>query len=160
MLPLDVCSPSFEGTKELSYGDLLQKQIEENLKLIDLKLIDLFVNNAFLILGGIGGEGAIGDSSFEGSLQGDRGLTEILGFLGTLKEGLREDDFEDGIKNFFDRDISLLNIVVKEMVTNFDVFSMRVLHVIFAQVDGSFVVAHYRNVIEADVIVDESLFPP
>ncbi|GJU04823.1 hypothetical protein Tco_1121253 [Tanacetum coccineum] len=46
------------------------------------------------------------------------------------------------------------------MVTNFDVFRKRVLHEVFAQVDGLFVVTHDRNVVEVDVVVDESLFHP
>nr|GEY16627.1 hypothetical protein [Tanacetum cinerariifolium] len=48
----------------------------------------------------------------------------------------------------------------EEMVMNFDVFRTQVLHGVFAQADGSFLVTYDLNVVEADFVIDENLFHP
>nr|GEY87193.1 retrotransposon protein [Tanacetum cinerariifolium] len=63
-------------------------------------------------------------------------------------------------RDFFDRDMSFLDIVSKKVVTNFDVFSPRVLHRVLSKVNRAFIVAHDWGVVESNVIVDESLFHP
>ncbi|GJT87017.1 hypothetical protein Tco_1068734 [Tanacetum coccineum] len=63
-------------------------------------------------------------------------------------------------RDLFNGDVSFLDIVLKEMVTNFDVFRLRVLHRVFAKVNRAFVVAHNQNVIKSNVIGDKSLFHP
>ncbi|GJY09219.1 hypothetical protein Tco_0377404 [Tanacetum coccineum] len=69
------------------------------------------------------------------------------------------DDIVD-IRDFFDRDMSFLDIVSKKVVTDFDVFSPRVLHRVFAKVNRAFIVAHDRDVVESNAVVDKSLFHP
>nr|GFA61506.1 hypothetical protein [Tanacetum cinerariifolium] len=83
------------------------------------------------------------------------------------KNGRNEEDKtmeneEDGwfIRDLFNGDVSFLDIVPKEMVTNFDKFRPRVLHRVFAKVNHAFVVVHDRKVIESNVVVDKSLFHP
>ncbi|GJR10070.1 hypothetical protein Tco_0792722 [Tanacetum coccineum] len=56
------------------------------------------------------------------------------------------------------RNDSLLDVVAKEVVTYFYMFSPRVLDGVFTEVDGAFIVAHDQYVVESDVVVDRSLF--
>nr|GEZ23477.1 hypothetical protein [Tanacetum cinerariifolium] len=63
-------------------------------------------------------------------------------------------------RDFFDDNMSFLDIIPKKVVTNFDVFSPRVLHRVFANVNRAFIFAHDQDVIESNVVVDESLFHP
>ncbi|GJY92248.1 hypothetical protein Tco_0508030 [Tanacetum coccineum] len=71
-------------------------------------------------------------------------------------------DIVDG-RDFFDRDMSFLDIVSKKVVTNFDVFKIRECckQVFFAKRQSpSIFVAHDQDVIESNVVVDKSLFHP
>ncbi|GJX58041.1 hypothetical protein Tco_0289431 [Tanacetum coccineum] len=79
--------------------------------------------------------------------------TAELGFSENVSDIVDERDF-------FDKDMSFLDIVSKKVVTNFDVFSLRVLHRVFAKVNRAFIIAHDRDVVESNVISDESLFHP
>ncbi|GJZ23383.1 hypothetical protein Tco_0560842 [Tanacetum coccineum] len=63
-------------------------------------------------------------------------------------------------RGLFDGDVYSLDIVLKEMVMNLDVFRPRVLHRVSAKVNRAFVVAHDRNAIESNVVVNKSLFHP
>nr|GEW30179.1 hypothetical protein [Tanacetum cinerariifolium] len=81
------------------------------------------------------------------------GPPEIWGPHGFRKDA---DDVVDG-RHFFDRDMSFLDIIMKKVVTNFDMFGSRVLHRVFA---NAFIVAHDRDVVDSYVVVDKSLFHP
>ncbi|GJX03638.1 hypothetical protein Tco_0189554 [Tanacetum coccineum] len=61
-------------------------------------------------------------------------------------------------REFFDRDMSFLDIVSEKVMTNFNVFSLRVLHQVFAKVNHAFIIAHDWDIFESNVVVDERLF--
>nr|GEX13354.1 hypothetical protein [Tanacetum cinerariifolium] len=63
-------------------------------------------------------------------------------------------------RDLFNGDVAFLDIVPKEMVTDFDVFYLRVLHRVFSKVNRAFVVAHDQNIVESNVVVDKRLFHP
>ena len=58
------------------------------------------------------------------------------------------------------RNVALQHMIVKKMMTNLNVLCLRVLDWIAGYLDGTFVVAEERDLLQIDAIVLESLLHP
>ena len=59
-----------------------------------------------------------------------------------------------------DGDIALQHMITKKMMTNLDVFCLRVLNWVMSNLDGTLIVAVERHILHVDAIVLECLLHP